>query len=54
LGKEILPIQFEEIYLLNHSLTARTKDLISLYSKDGVELLKDLEEVSENYKSFWC
>lgn len=53
LGKEILPIQFEEIYLLNHSvLLARTKDLISLYSKDGVELLKDLEEVSENYNPF--
>ena len=53
LGKEILPIQFEEIYLLNHSVVlARTKDLISLYSKDGVELLKDLEEVSENYNPF--
>ncbi len=53
LGKEILPIQYEEIYLLNHSVVlARTKDLISLYSKDGVELLKDLEEVSENYNPF--
>ena len=53
LGKEILPIQFEEIYLLNHSvILARTKDIISLYSKDGVELLKDLEEVSENYNPF--
>ena len=53
MGKEILPIQFEEIYLLNHSVVlARTKDLISLYSKDGVELLKDLEEVSENYNPF--
>ena len=53
LGKEILPIQFEEIYLLNHSVVlARTKDIISLYSKDGVELLKDLEEVSENYNPF--
>ena len=53
LGKEILPIQFEEIYLLNHSVVlARTKDIISLYSKDGVELFKDLEEVSENYNPF--
>ena len=53
LGKEILPIQYEEIYLLNHSVVlARTKDLISLYSKDGVELFKDLEEVSENYNPF--
>ena len=53
LGKEILPIQFEEIYLLNHSVVlARAKDIISLYSKDGVELLKDLEEVSENYNPF--
>lgn len=53
LGKEILPIQYEDIYLLNHSVVlARTKDLISLYSKDGVELLKDLEEVSENYNPF--
>ena len=53
LGKEILPIQFEEIYLLNHSVVlARAKDIISLYSKDGVELFKDLEEVSENYNPF--
>lgn len=53
LGKEILPIQYEEIYLLNHSVVlARTKDIISLYSKDGVELFKDLEEVSENYNPF--
>ena len=53
LGKEILPIQFEEIYLLNHSVVqARGKDLISLYSKDGVELFKELEEVSENYNPF--
>ena len=53
LGKEILPIQFEEIYLLNHTVVlARTKDIISLYSKDGVELFKDLEEVSENYNPF--
>ena len=53
LGKEILPIQFEEIYLLNHSVVlARAKDIISLYSKDGVELFKELEEVSENYNPF--
>ena len=52
-GKDILPIKFEEIYLLNHSvILARTKDIISLYSKDGVELFKDLEEVSENYNPF--
>ena len=53
LGKEILPIQFEEIYLLNnYIILAKAKDLESIYSKDGLELYKDLEEVSENFNPF--
>ena len=52
-GKEILPNQFDEIYLLSDSIIqTKSKDRLSLYNTDGVLLHVDLEDVIEDFNPF--
>lgn len=50
---EVLPIIFEEIYLLTKNiLYTRTKGFISLYSIEGQLIYSEIEKLSENFNPF--
>lgn len=52
-GKQILPLEFQKIYLITKGyLEVHLKDSISLYTTTGKLLLSDLEEISENFNPF--
>ena len=52
-GKEIVPILFEEVFLLNDSIIqAKSNGIVSLYSTDGILIHAGLEDVTENFNPF--
>ena len=52
-GKEIVPILFEEVFLLNDSIIqAKSNGIVSLYSTDGILKHAGLEDVRENFNPF--
>lgn len=53
IGKEIVPILFEEVFLLNDSIIqAKSNGIVSLYSTDGILIHAGLEDVTENFNPF--
>ena len=52
-GKQILPLEFQKIYLITKGyLEVHLKDKISLYTTSGKLHLSNLEEISENFNPF--